>query len=550
MIPAAQLTRAVAYENARFRDRVMARFSAPITRAVLANAEAVDLADYRAANEYIGATSRELNAAHLHRAYDEDLIRDYAENYARLCARANTLEKRCEFALAMGIEPPADRNMSPTGKAARLECPRWWRRQLRKAWTRSAENKMRELGFIRKGRAPYASDEAVRHRAAQKRRGREFLEGHVATNEEGEQLNLWEAREHSISNPALRRGEMMCRARGFQLIAEDMGHAAEFITITAPSAFHAQLAAGGANPKWQRHEVRAAQAWLCKLWAKIRAQLKRLSLLIYGFRVAEAHHDGTPHWHCLFFVPRHALDTLRAVISGHALREFADEQGARERRVVFEPIDPAKGSPVGYLAKYISKNIDGKGAIADERDNETGATVADGIARVDAWASIHGIRQFQQIGGPPVALWREARRLRDRVEDADIDTARQCADAGRWREFVQCVGGIHAGRRTNLKLLKVETGERDRYGDCKPARVIGLQWASAIVITRPHRWWIEKKGCCPVGRPREGARASERRSRAGPSSPVFSSLGPVSITVREASRVARAGPHYTPRVLQ
>lgn len=32
------------------------------------------------------------------------------------------------------------------------------------------------------------------------------------------------------------------------------------------------------------------------------AALKRWNAPVYGFRVCEAHHDGTPHWHLLLFL--------------------------------------------------------------------------------------------------------------------------------------------------------------------------------------------------------------------------------------------------------
>ncbi|MEJ0006636.1 MAG: replication endonuclease [Steroidobacteraceae bacterium] len=134
----------------------------------------------------------------------------------------------------------------------------------------------------------------------------------------------------------------------------------------------------------------------------------------------------------LLFVRPRDIGTVSAVVRGMWLSEYSTESGANQHRAKLIEIDASQGSAAGYIAKYVSKNIDGHGAIGEANDDETGQPIIDGIARVDAWASIHGIRQFQQFGGPPVGLWREYRRLRDPVADRDIERVRQSADRGDW----------------------------------------------------------------------------------------------------------------------
>jgi len=442
-------------------------------------------------NQWLAEQSNILRAAHIWKAFDESIIRDTAENHARLAARLPTLEKRVAFARSQHIEPPDARPMTDAGKLLRLADPQWWRRGCRKAWTRTAEQSMRALGVVRRGRQVYVSDEAVRWRAGAEVKQREFLIGHELVSDEGAQLSLLDVAEKSQANPKLRRGELMVRARGFQELAEQHHHGCDFWTLTAPSAFHPHVATGGPNPRYQGFTAREAQAWLMKHWARARAWCKRKGVLVYGFRVAEPHHDGTPHWHLALFGRVAHLDLLQQYLRRLWLRDYADEPGASRVRTSVIRMDPAHGEAVGYLAKYIGKNIDGEGFAGSDAGDE-GGMVMENTRRVKTWATLHGIRQFQQIGGPAVGLYREARRLRETQPDPDVERCRAAADAGEWARFVAAVGGIHAGRRTNLKLEKTETGEVNKYGELRAPKVIGLRYASAWVLTRLTRWRLQK----------------------------------------------------------
>jgi hypothetical protein len=431
----------------------------------------------RDANAFAISMVRDFGSSRVAAAYDEQRIRDHAENYAMLCACMDGLERMRGFGAGFGVEGPdrkweksADPERVRRGQRAeiaRWQDARWWRRQLRKVWTRESEEGMRRMGIIRKGRQPYASDEAVEHRASRQRRTREWLESHVMVNDQGESMtdetgqekNLLKLHDASLANPALRRGEFMCRMRGFEELAKQVGHVALFWTLTTPSRFHAQRSAGGINPAWedQRARVRDGQMWLRQMWARARSQLARDGIMFYGFRVAEPHHDGTPHWHMVLFLPAESAGAMQSTLRDVWLSDMGDEEGAQQFRTKCVTIDPDKGSATGYVAKYVSKNIDGAGAVGNEISDETGEqiilrdadgkVISDSTKRVAAWAAAHGIRQFQQIGGPPVGLWREARRLRDAVAPILIETVRAAADRGKWSEFIAAMGGIDRARR-------------------------------------------------------------------------------------------------------
>ncbi len=491
------------------------------------------------ANAWLVHQRDELVRDKVSEAYDEDLIRDISESYARACAEMPQLARREEFALAHGVEPPPGKFLSDRyeSRGARLADHVWWRRRLRALWLRRAEEGLRRLGIVRKGKCGYVSDSGLNYRVGQKRRMRQFTESHVVTNELGEQLSLFDVQQGSIANPTLRRGEFMCRVRGFEELGAFRKDVALFFTLTTPSHFHPELEKGGRNPRYDgKQTARDAQQWLCKMWSRFRAALHRRKVLAYGFRIAEPHHDGTPHWHGLLFCRPSDVAFVELRLRHEWLKECGDDPGAREHRVSTVRIDASKGSAAGYIAKYVAKNIDGAGAIGAAESDETGVPVNDSVVRVDAWAAVHGIRQFQQFGGPPVGLWREARRLREEeFSAADPDIARCCraADRGSWYWWCRSVTFDIGTRKSDLKLWKEETGEISKYGECRAARVVGLRYCSSRVITRAHRWKIERKGCHRPESGRSGhAHGVVSGGGSGSSSESPSALGPVAITVR------------------
>ena len=433
----------------------------------------------------------------LHLAFDDVEIRDRARRWADLCSKMMVLEVMQEFAESVGVKAPqVGKRITREGAAKRLQCERWWRRAMRRSYTRQAESHMRAAGFVHKHRQVYASDRCVSFREQRKRADRELLQSLVAVSDAGEQLELWDLVQASQANPTLRRNELMTRLAGFEEIAAEHGDVAEFITLTCPSAYHRTLVNGSQNPRWQGFTPREGQQWLCKMWARARAKLQRISVLFYGFRVAEPNHDGTPHWHMVLFTSASGAASLRQVLAMVWMSEYGKEAGALIHRYKFKRIDPAKGSAAGYLAKYIAKNIDGYKVGADHETADKDAS--ESCDRVQAWASAHGIRQFQQLGGPSVSLWRELRRLRVPVADnAPLEAARKAAsDESDWAGFVAAAGGIRVGRLGAIGLLKETTGEVSQYGELKAPQIVGVQSACGSVRTREKVWRIERKGHC------------------------------------------------------
>ena len=398
----------------------------------------------------------------------------------------------------------------------------WWRSRLRRVASAWREHLQIAVGNVSKKRHAYASKNCVTDWREQKRRTREFLKGLELEDEDGNRISLIEKYDGSVANPAIRRCELMTRIRGFENICNELGYVGEFYTLTAPSKYHATTKAGYRNSKWNGASPADTQSYLTGLWARIRAKLHREDIRIFGIRVAEPHHDGTPHWHMLMFMLPEDVERVRHIIRDYAWEEDRHElrsDKAKKARFHAEAIDPEKGSATGYVAKYISKNIDGY-ALDGELDDESGELLKESAPAVSAWAARWHIRQFQFIGGAPVTVYRELRRLADTetahglsVEFAAVHDA---ADAGDWAGYVNAQGGPFV-RRDDLQVrtLYEPRAEFNQYGEetvCICGVYDSVVGVDTPILTRLTQWKIVPKRAVDLAVDVKGAPAPSRSS--------------------------------------
>lgn len=463
---------------------------------------------------------------------DDAAIHQAAEAAARECYRYCERYKLASLivdgifllCLRMGVSRPV--GQTDQEMIARAIDKAWWMRKLRKEHMRRFEHTSIMLGFTSMRADPYISREAAMRQIAYNKANQRMLESVTVTNGVDD-YTLAELAALGVSNKAIRRGELMLRIRGFEEMADTLRHVGMFWTITCPSKFHS---VGGTNQKYNGATPRDAQAYLCKVWARIRAALKRQGIQPYGFRIAEPHSDGCPHWHMLLFVAPEHEEAMTAIIRKHALAEDGNEKGAQENRVKLVRIEAGKGTAAGYIAKYVSKNIDGFG-VGDHKAFEDGRTYIvqtdifgneeiTASERVTYWSQLWGIRQFQQIGGAPVGIWRELRRIKhetilnapDEIKAAwlavqKLEGSPEIAKQASWSEYLRAQGGATVGRSGLIQIATRKTTIKGKYATYeadKPCGVYSVRQKHAVYESVRYQWTRKDGGGEAVVVPRTG----------------------------------------------
>ncbi|WP_130835437.1 replication endonuclease [[Erwinia] mediterraneensis] len=390
------------------------------------------------------------------------------------------------------------------GSLARMRCADWWYRKLWQLRCEWREEQLRAACLVSKKTSPYVSQEAVIHKREQRRRALEFFRSHELVNEAGDTLHMEDVVNASSSNPAHRRNEMMACIKGMELIAEMRGDCAVFYTITCPSRFHATLRNGKPNPLWNMATVRQSSDYLVRMFEAFRKAMHKKALRWYGVRVAEPHHDGTVHWHLLCFMRKKDRKEITALLRKFAIREDRAELGNNTGpRFKAELINPRKGTPTSYIAKYISKNIDGRG-LGNEISKETGKSLRDNAENVNAWASLHRVQQFRFFGIPGRQAYRELRLLASQanrtagnkksgaavLENPRLDAVLAAADVGCFATYIMKQGGVLVPRKYHLIRTAYELNDEPGvYGD-RGIRVYGI-WSPLTegrICTHAVKW--------------------------------------------------------------
>jgi len=381
----------------------------------------------------------------------------------------------------------------------RLCCNSWWLRGLRNSHAKAREAAARDAGIVHKKHDVYVSDDTLERRKQQLKRNAELLKNVEMRNEDGEIMKLSDIAGAGMANHKNRFAELMARIKGFEELANKYGHKSTFATLTTPSRMHARTSDGKENSKYDGTQPDEAQKYLVKCWAKARALLAKHDVKFYGLRVAEPHHDGTPHWHMVLWYDGKpsTLKKLKHYITQKFI-ETDREELSRDisPRVKFKDMD--KRGAAGYVVKYVAKNL---GGVEGESDDEVGkgSSSETNAARVEAWASTWRIRQFQQIGGHSVTAWREVRRIDENQTEGKrplFVKLWQSAQKTKERDasfaaFIEAMGGLYVSSRESVFRVDYDVIEKQgKYGLISAFKVLGVgeRFGFDVMATNRKEW--------------------------------------------------------------
>ncbi|GAA63900.1 bacteriophage replication Protein A [Pseudoalteromonas sp. BSi20311] len=453
-----------------------------------------------------------------------------------------------QFTVQLQFAEKGDYLTVPDAEVALLKAQdhKWWARKLKTIRSRYLEHLEIATGEVgrdlfnstdkkgnkkteRRGISAYCSKQAVAEYTTNQERGKRYLESLELVNEQSDVISLMKAVEAGVANPENMRNELMLRIRETEELADEMGYTGGFYNITAPSRFHAN------SPSWDGSTPKDASLYLNKLYSQARAKLDRLEIPYFGIRVAEPHADGCTHWHMLLWMPARYYDKVNHLLRRYFTRDdrdvffqrFKNRKALRARYTKarriwglnkskgvytraplknYFPSSPRytaikmlpatvdkdgkkSGGAAAYVAKYVSKNIDGF-ALANEYDAETGEKLTQAVNPVKAWASTWGIRQFQFQKSPSITIWRELRRVREEVQgNADLEQVRQAADKGDFKAFVTLMGGFGIGRDARFKPAYQHTEYGNQYAEfTKTLKGVEDTFGLCTLVTRVHTW--------------------------------------------------------------
>lgn len=414
---------------------------------------------------------------------------------------------------------------------ARICDAKFWRRALTTCITRGREHFFLRMSLICKKREAYVSNHSVDMRDQQLKRQRDWMRSTIVVPVHDTAMTRPKKdgnTELSLADLAIGPEERFAKLYTFIHAIDQLGVEANLssamITITLEPEWHPNPA-NGVN-QWNGSSPRAAHQSFSKRWQSVLRDLHRIGIRLSGFRVAEPHKDGCPHYHIwtlyrlddeldilstiMKYFPlklkirtphrkgenRSHLDkifeTRLKLLDGKSRAAISPKEGAQ---VELSRIDRAISTGASYALKYVLKSFsvsgDAPGGVIDKALlNDLGKSKTEQkvktAKRVDTYRTVWGIHQGQLFGiSKCLTVWDEFRRMTIRPKNKVLkrlwrlargsnSCGRVAAGAGQRgdaRAFLKMLGGLDAAKTKNdankqrFVLGRLVEAAKNRYGD-------------------------------------------------------------------------------------
>lgn len=407
---------------------------------------------------------------------------------------------------------------SPKQQRRRLMNPRFWRKIIRKFVWQAIEKAYLVAKLVGGKRdTKYVSNQTVKIRNSMNESQQSWMEATTIeyTDATGNVVSLNLAELHKKSK-IQKQAEFWAWLHGTQILAEQQGLIAAMITLTLEPEWHPNPTIGKGN--WNGKTPAEANQELVDRWARLRASLTQLGIVLSGFRMVHAHEDGCPHWHVLIYFPQQNLGKISAEI----LKLWPGKLKARTRTInqdgqqidikeyFDEPTDAISGS--GRVANHENEGAQTEISIINTGIASVATYIARGILnpiedkRMAAWYSCWKIRKIQWFGvREAFTSWRELRKIAEK-DAPNVGPERALwilAHNGDVAGFLEMLGGLAAAPVSAAASMESATRMTlNRYDE--PVRRIKGIWVidlranntSTLLISRPRQWTVKTAWSC------------------------------------------------------
>ena len=295
-----------------------------------------------------------------------------------------------------------------------------------------------------------------------------------------------------VAGAAANLNRLYVQIRGIEDIATMIGLVPVMITLTLPAEWHPNPSKGECG--WtEDHTPAAADREIQRLWANYRTDLNQAGIFLMGMRVFEAHKDGCPHLHALFFVSPEQVQVadelliaLRpdpwADLAGddrETLKRKAQERAKRRQKGLplrvatnLITIDQTRARASTYLLKYLLKSLNVKPnslkKLRKKLDPDCAHDFEKALNSREVAATLHRLDP------------EDGEEQEDHI--TDYDRYRALASERHWRRYALL--GVHGSQKIWQRLYRMEAPN-----DESTANQIET-WQSVVAHPRMHAAWM------------------------------------------------------------